>query len=188
MRARMPRAWLLTRGLQRMPIRPGVHACRHFRPPLFQRSQQFEAWRHVITQQFLPLRPEPVPRAKFWARCAAERSIRCRSLECARVARWCIAPVARFRSPHPTPCLSTCTSAGSSALAMRWRRTSNVAGRPVLRRRPSALPPCTAKNPCITWSSRFPWIGCASFCGGQSSPLEQWYRARAALPRCCLTT
>ena len=28
--------------------------------------QKFEAWRHVITQQFLPLRPEPVPRAKFW--------------------------------------------------------------------------------------------------------------------------
>ena len=28
--------------------------------------QKFEAWRHVITQQFLPLRPEPAPRAKFW--------------------------------------------------------------------------------------------------------------------------
>ena len=28
--------------------------------------QQFEAWRHVITQQFLPLRPEPVRRAQFW--------------------------------------------------------------------------------------------------------------------------
>jgi len=28
--------------------------------------QKFEAWRHVITQQFLPLRPEPVPSAQFW--------------------------------------------------------------------------------------------------------------------------
>jgi AraC-like DNA-binding protein len=28
--------------------------------------QKFEAWRHVITQQFLPLRPEPVRRARFW--------------------------------------------------------------------------------------------------------------------------
>ena len=28
--------------------------------------QKFDAWRHVITQQFLPLRPEPVPRARFW--------------------------------------------------------------------------------------------------------------------------
>lgn len=27
--------------------------------------QKFEAWRHVITQQFLPLRPEPIPRAIF---------------------------------------------------------------------------------------------------------------------------
>ena len=28
--------------------------------------QKFEAWRQVITQQFLPLRPEPASRAKFW--------------------------------------------------------------------------------------------------------------------------
>ena len=27
--------------------------------------QKFEAWRHVITRQFLPLRPEPVPGATF---------------------------------------------------------------------------------------------------------------------------
>jgi AraC-like DNA-binding protein len=27
--------------------------------------QKFEAWRHVITRQFLPLRPEPVPRTRF---------------------------------------------------------------------------------------------------------------------------
>jgi AraC family transcriptional regulator, positive regulator of tynA and feaB len=27
--------------------------------------QKFDAWRHVITQQFLPLRPEPVARTKF---------------------------------------------------------------------------------------------------------------------------
>ena len=36
------------------------------------KRQQFEAWRQVITQQFLPLRPEPVRHAEFWGEVRGE--------------------------------------------------------------------------------------------------------------------